>query len=418
MCALINKETQQKNVEFNYIDCTLPTFYKKLENQLDENYLNMFVIGFIENLINEIKLNDIDLFHSIEELFEMNKIDMNQTNDMYYFFLAVYYYYMEETLRYITKNAIIYNYLQMAMYKENYYAIIFYAIVFQSDEPNKQDSLIHPLLEKISNDDKGYIIYQLGNYYYNFDKERGLFYYNYIVENKFESLSLFMGVHFQSLATLFYKEKQYENMKYCYVKAIEKSDLESAALLGCFYNEQQDYVNMKKYLILLVDCFDGDVDSLNKFGFWNHIYPRLVHGDALLLLGKYYQNIEKNYDEMKRCYDIIEKKFKKNEELYSEMLFQYGKYYQYVEKDYKKMIDCYLKSEGYGNKDAMKQLGEFYINKAIEKEREENDEYQGNGEIVERRETNRSKQNYHYLYLLFINLFLIFNVLFKCLKLV
>lgn len=411
----MNNITPEKNIELPTVPSSL---FDIIDDIIDDDFLGSFMITILDNYLDEIKLENDKLFGSIHQLFESNKIDMNEKNDIYYFFLALYYYYIDETLTYITKNALVYNYLKMAIEKNNYIAIIFYALVFQCDEPDKQDRLIHSLLDDISKDNKGYLLYQLGKYYYNFDKERGLFYYNYIVENEIKLEEYTLKV----IGDRFYKEKQYENMKYCYIKVIEqKNDLRavlcSACSLGRFYYEQKDYENMKKYWNILVNFVESDDDIKSEFIEYVVVGNAIVEG--LSKFGKYYQHIEKNYDEMKRCYNIMMNEYSLNyitiddskniDSIYSDMLFHYGKYYQYVEKDYNKMKKFYEEAIENENKDAMKQLGEYYIDTSISMEEDENE-----NKNVSSTSIKNNKNKYHYTYLLFINLFLLFNVLFKC----
>lgn len=338
----MNNITPEKIIE-------LPTVPSSLFDIIDDDFLGRFMLSILENYLDEIKLENDKLFGSIHQLFESNKIDMNEKNDIYYFFLALYYYYIDETLTYITKNALVYNYLKMAIEKNNYIAIIFYALVFQCDEPDKQDRLIHSLLDDISKDNKGYLLYELGEYYYNFDKERGLFYYNYIVENEVK----LEDIYFEIIGDKFYKEKHSENMK--------------------------------KYWNILLNFVESDHDRKNEL--IRYMVVQNAIAVVLFKFGKYYQHIEKKYDEMKRCYNIMNEcsllNYIKihNKNIYSDMLSHYGKYYQYVEKDYNKMKKIYEEAIENENKDAMKQHGEYYIDTSIGMEKDENEKENDNKKL-------------------------------------
>ncbi len=105
--------------------------------------------------------------------------------------------------------------------------------------------------------------------------------------------------------------------------------------IGRYYNDiERDYDNMKKYYLLAIDK-----DNLI----------------AMVNLGNYYDNIE-NYDLMKRYYLMAIDKGNPY------AMGNLGYYYQNVEKDYDKMKKYYLMAIDKGEIKSMYNLGRYYEN--------------------------------------------------------
>ena len=105
--------------------------------------------------------------------------------------------------------------------------------------------------------------------------------------------------------------------------------------LGVDYYLEKDYVNMEKYYMLAV----GDGDS-----------------NAMVNLGRYYQNEKKDYINMEKYYMMAID--------YGETCAMYniGVYYQNEKKDYANMEKYYMMAIDNGDSDAMFNLGLYYHN--------------------------------------------------------
>jgi TPR repeat protein len=129
-----------------------------------------------------------------------------------------------------------------------------------------------------------------------------------------------------------YVEQNEKEILYHYEKAIEKGNSCAMLNLGCYYKEQKDYNNMKKYFLMVIE-------KGNSYALYN--------------LGCYYQYITKDYENMIKYFLMaIEKGC-------VDSMNRLGCYYYNI-KEYENMMKYYLMAIDKGNVVSMNLLGLFY----------------------------------------------------------
>ncbi|NBP16346.1 sel1 repeat family protein [bacterium] len=138
-----------------------------------------------------------------------------------------------------------------------------------------------------------------------------------------------------------FDNKNYEEMKKYYKKAIELSHSGAMNDLGRYYkNIEQEYEKMKKYFKMAIE--HGNSNAMNN-------------------LGHYYQYIDVKYYEMKKYYEMAIEKGNTG------AMNNLGYYYQHIENDYEAMIQYYVDAIEKGNEDAKDNLTAFLGNMDIER---------------------------------------------------
>ena len=106
--------------------------------------------------------------------------------------------------------------------------------------------------------------------------------------------------------------------------------------LGRYYFEiEEDYDKMKKYYLMASEKGDSD---------------------AMTNLGNYYETMEEDYDKMKKYYLMAIDKGDSN------AMYYLGHYYENIERDYDQMKKYYLMAVDKGDIYAIDQLFEYYKN--------------------------------------------------------
>ena len=116
-------------------------------------------------------------------------------------------------------------------------------------------------------------------------------------------------------------------------------------------DELYDNYNYNKYNINDYIIYEKEILDI----FNNHNVNKYKEIDELFLwIGRYYYEIEKNYDKMKEYYLMTIEKGK------SIAMFNLGLYYDEIEKNYDKMKEYYLMAIEKGHNGAMNNLGVYY----------------------------------------------------------
>ena len=128
-------------------------------------------------------------------------------------------------------------------------------------------------------------------------------------------------------------EKNYDEMKKYYFKAVEFNNIEAMNGLSFYYTDIKNYKEMKKYYLMAIEL--GDTISMYNLGY-------------------YYQRI-KNYEEMKKYY-LMAFENGNNDGLY--YLMEY--YSLYNNNNYKELEDILLLYFEKGNKEVIIYLAKYY----------------------------------------------------------
>jgi hypothetical protein len=128
------------------------------------------------------------------------------------------------------------------------------------------------------------------------------------------------------------KQKDYNNMKKCYINAIEKGHSYAMYNLGKYYEEQKDYENMKKYYLMAIkkgsDLGKEFLTNLIEKGYSSdgNVIERLQKSiekdkerlkSKIELLDKFEEEKKKVYD---KIYNLVVNDLENNENFY---LYQY-----------------------------------------------------------------------------------------------
>lgn len=159
------------------------------------------------------------------------------------------------------------------------------------------------------------------------------------------------------LSTYFNKKQQYNEFKKYIYMAIGNGNIRGFHALGQHYKNIKLYDLMKKFHMMMID-------------YYNNIC-------SMCMLGHYYQDIEKNYVEMKKYYLMAFRNLDHDnminnphlscssndcyiKRMIADALYNFAYHYRYIEKNYDEMKYYYFLSIEYDCDTAMYGLGRYY----------------------------------------------------------
>ena len=147
------------------------------------------------------------------------------------------------------------------------------------------------------------------------------------------------------LGEYYEKQKDYDNMKKCYINAIEKGHSYAMYKLGFYYEIQKDYDNMKKYYLMAIEKGDDFGKELLTNEMKEKcssdtikIFLKRVEKDkerlktVIKLLDKFEEEKKKVYD---KIYNLVLNELENNED--------FSLFYQYITEKILKELSWYIK---------------------------------------------------------------------------